>query len=382
MYSILGFGKMIADQTRMQAYAAALREAVRPGSVVLDIGAGTGIMTLLACRLGARKVYAVEPGDSIELARQTIRENGFAGRVEFFQALSTEISLPEKADVVVSDIRGVLPPLQTNLADLIDARHRLLAPGGSFIPRSDRLFAALLEDPERFQEHVGIWASRPFGLELHSAVPFAANSWSKARALPERLLSEPEKWATIDYLELEQVNLHGKARLSPKRDGAAHGLLLWFDASLTGTIGFTNAPGGPELIYGQAFFPWPEAVSLREGDVVDVELRADPVRGDYVWTWNSLVRRRGEQDGAAPVFRQSTFLSEPILAGKLRKSAETFLPRLGKKGQIDLFALGMMTGERSLKEIASVLRDRFPETFPDYRKALAKVSTLSTEYGE
>jgi protein arginine N-methyltransferase 1 len=382
LYSVVGFGSMIADETRLQAYAASLREVVRPDSLVLDIGAGTGIMTLLACQLGARKVVALEPSDCIELARQAVRENGFSGRVELFQALSGDVSLPERADVIVSDLRGILPPLRTNLADLIDARHRLLAPGGALIPRSDRLFVALLEDAERFERHVGIWRSRPSGLDLRSAISFSANAWRKAtRVGPEMLLSAPRQWAAIDYWALEETSVQGKARLSASRDGVAHGLLLWFDAQLTGQVGFSNAPGGPELIYGQAFFPWPEAVPLREGDIADVELRADTVAGDYVWSWNSTVLRQGAPDGAVARFRQSTFLGEPIALKKLRRSADRYVPQLNEEGQIDLFALQLMTGGRSVADIAASLQEQFPARFPDLRKALARAGKLSTDYG-
>ena len=108
-YTIRGHGAMLSDRVRMHAYAAALEAAVRPGSVVLDVGTGTGIFALLACRLGARRVYAVEPGDSIHLARAAARDAGYADRVEFIQGISTEVDLPERADVMVSDLRGLLP---------------------------------------------------------------------------------------------------------------------------------------------------------------------------------------------------------------------------------------------------------------------------------
>ena len=72
-YSVADYGKMIADSVRMDAYAAALERVVKPGSVVLDIGTGTGIAALIACRLGARRVFAVEPSSVIEVARQAAR---------------------------------------------------------------------------------------------------------------------------------------------------------------------------------------------------------------------------------------------------------------------------------------------------------------------
>src|SRR5215470_5214236 len=103
MYSIAGYGKMISDEVRMRAYSAALERRVSADSVVVDIGAGTGILSLLACRYGARRVYAIEPSSAVFLAQQAVHANGYAGRIECIQALSTETSIPGKADLVVSD---------------------------------------------------------------------------------------------------------------------------------------------------------------------------------------------------------------------------------------------------------------------------------------
>ncbi len=86
---------MIGDSVRMDAYAQALRQVVKPNSVVLDIGTGTGIFAMLACKFGARRVYAIEPNDAVQVARETAIINGFAERIEFFQALSTQVTLPE-----------------------------------------------------------------------------------------------------------------------------------------------------------------------------------------------------------------------------------------------------------------------------------------------
>jgi len=67
MYSLADYGTMIADRKRLDEYAEALRRLVTPRSIVLDIGAGTGVMSLLACKLGARRVYAIEPSPVIQI---------------------------------------------------------------------------------------------------------------------------------------------------------------------------------------------------------------------------------------------------------------------------------------------------------------------------
>ena len=131
MYSLHFYGQMLSDRVRTDAYAEALRRAVRPDSVVLDLGCGPGLFALLACKLGARRVYAVEPDNAINIAREAAAANGFADRIEFFQSLSTEITLDEPASIIVSDLRGVLPWFQQHIPSIVDARERLMARGGS-----------------------------------------------------------------------------------------------------------------------------------------------------------------------------------------------------------------------------------------------------------
>ena len=112
MYNISAYGKMIADAPRIDAYVSALREAMKPDSVVVDVGSGPGFFAIMACRWGARRVFAIEPSDVIQVGRDAAREYGFDDRIEFIQDLSTKVTLPEQADVIVSDLRGVLPWFQ------------------------------------------------------------------------------------------------------------------------------------------------------------------------------------------------------------------------------------------------------------------------------
>ena len=94
---------MLLDEVRTRTFLQAILRAVKPGDVVLDIGSGTGILALFACLAGASHVYAVEEGSVIEIAEQVCRDNGFEERVTFLQDWSTNVELPERANVLVTE---------------------------------------------------------------------------------------------------------------------------------------------------------------------------------------------------------------------------------------------------------------------------------------
>ena len=379
MYSLAGYGEMIADEIRTGAYARALERAVRPGSTVLDLGAGSGIMSLLACQYGARKVYAIEPNEMIEVARELARENGFADRIEFIRELSTKAKLPERVDVIVADLRGVLPLFSSHLPSLADARQRFLAEDGVMIPRRDTLWACVVESPQAVQDLLGAWTNGKRGLAFDAARRYATDTWTRCRVDPENLLAEPQRWTEIDYAQPLPANRKGSPAFRIARSGTGHGLVLWFDTELADGIGYSNAPGQPKLIYGMAFFPWPTHVALDDGDRVSVSLRADLVGEDYVWSWESRVT--GAAAGELKVeFRQSSFLGKPFSPESLRRVADSFRPALGEDGEIDRLVLQRMNGERSLGEIARELEERFPERFRTAREALTRAGELSEKY--
>ncbi|MGF1479506.1 MAG: 50S ribosomal protein L11 methyltransferase [Cyanophyceae cyanobacterium] len=370
MYSISGFGKMIADSIRTQAYAEALRQTIQPDSVVLDIGTGIGIFALLACRYGARKVYAVEPDPVIQVAQQVAVANGYSDRIEFIQALTTEIGLPP-ADVIVSDIRGVLPLFGPNIPTVIDARRRLLTANGILIPQRDTIWATLVEAPELYSRHSQPWEHELYGFDLRLARRYTINTWGKSKVTPEKVLAEPQIWATLDYQTIESPNIEATLTWETPLSGTAHGLLLWFDTVLAPGIGYSNAPGSPELIYGSAFFPFQAPVECATTETITVTMRANLVGDRYIWQWEAQLPQKP--------FRQSTFLSQP-LSRTLYKRAESYVPTVTLAGKIDALVLTKMSDGETLGAIALDLTEQFPERFPTYPRALAHVGNLSERY--
>jgi len=380
MYTISDYGGMIVGNKRTSAYAEALRCSVKPGSVVLDIGTGPGIWALLACRLGARKVYAIEPDDVIELARELAAVNGYMERIEFIKDLSTSVRLPERVDMIVSDLRGVLPLYRQSVLSIVDARERFLKDDGVLIPRRDTLWAAVVTAPDTYRSRVSPWDEAPFGIEMHTASRFVVNTWWKAHFVPDQFLAEPQCWASLDYATITSPNVDGQVSWTATHTGTAHGLSVWFDAELTAEAHLSNSPGQPEVIYGSAFFPWSTPVALSVGDMISVNIRANLVGQDYVWCWNTCVLDNGLPQKIKASFKQSTFLGAPLSPSQLQKLAANYEPALNEEGNIDQFVVSLMDGTTSLGEIARRVSKRFPTRFVSWNEALTHVGVLSEKY--
>jgi protein arginine N-methyltransferase 1 len=377
MYSIYSYGQMLADTPRLHAYVAALTETVTADSVILDLGCGPGYFALLAARLGAKRVYAIEPDPVIQFAREAAIANKLAERIEFFECLSSEVTLKEKANIIISDLRGVLPLYQRNLPSIIDVRNRLLAPGGILIPRSDRLWAAPVNAPDKYADIVAPWQEN--NLDLSAARSAATNTWRKAHLKPEQLLASPVCWATLNYHELESFDCRAEISWQVERPGIAHGFSVWFDSELTGEVGFSNHPKEPELIYGNGLFPFSQPVAVVKGDRIELKLSADFIRDDYVWRWDTTIID-GESLKTKASFKQSTLYGAALSPNKLHKQAATYKPSLSQKGHVEHFILQSMTGDKSLEEIAAQVAEQFPSVYSDWKDALSDVTTMSLEF--
>jgi protein arginine N-methyltransferase 1 len=386
MYSIGDYGEMISDKVRMDPYAYALKAAVGPDSVVLDIGTGTGMHALLACKFGARKVYAVEPNYAIHLASELARENGFADRIEFYQDVSTHITLPEKADVIVSDLRGVLPLYGGHIPAIIDARQRHLAPGGVLIPKRDTVWVSLVEAQRVYNDLTAPW-DYPYGLSMKKAEQIVLNDWIEENTGTFResnLLMEQQIWTVLDYASMENPDVNPSSIIQKAtRGGTAHGLLLWFDGEIAEGIRVFNGPGAEKLaeVYGCGFFPLLEPVSIDKGDMINLCVQASLVEDQYQWRWHTRIQSGDKSNVIKENFEQSTDLDNTIDSAVLHRRILDFRPSRNEAGEIDQFILGEMAGSNTIDQIASQVRAKYPLRFKTQREAQLYVNDLSIDYG-
>lgn len=142
---------MMHDTERNAAYARAIAAEVEEDDFVLDIGAGSGLLSLLASRTLAQHIFACEADPTLaSAARAVVEGNDLGDRITVRPKPSTALrvswsdDLPCKADVLVTEIfdsvllgEGVLPTLR-------DAHERLLAPGAKVVPHAATIEAVLL----------------------------------------------------------------------------------------------------------------------------------------------------------------------------------------------------------------------------------------------
>jgi protein arginine N-methyltransferase 1 len=378
MYTLDDFGRMIADKPRMEAHIAAIVRAVRPGDVVVDIGCGVGMFALLACRAGARKVYAIESSEMVRWGKQFAAANGFTEKIEFLQGDSRHMKLPERANVIVSDIRGALPLFGNAIESIEDARKRFLAPGGIQIPQVDRLYAAIVETSKMYDEITAHWRQGLGGVDLSCVLPTVLSSTYHIRIAKDALLTEAKEWCRLEYAASPSKKAAANIQFKAIRPGTGHGIGLWFETQLFEEIRLSSGPTAGETIYARMFLPWPEPMILEAGEEVDVELHADPVAGTYIWRWETKFPKRAERPESA--FRQSTFQSAKYTHEVLRRRASGFVPSLTELGEAQRWMLQAVDGKTSLEAIALAAVGRFPQVFHDIKHALRTAAELAEKF--
>lgn len=379
-YSMRQYGDMITAEPRMSVYAEALERAITPGCTVIEIGSAFGVFAMLACRYGAGKVIAIEPDPSVELIMPMAQANGCADRITVVRGLSSDYTPDEKADVLISDLRGTIPLFQKHVETIVDARKRLLKPGGCQMPLRDTIRVALARSPKTYAKCQKPWQSNRFDLDLSFGRQFVVNEPIRALLRPQAMLSEPQNLAVLDYLTITEPNLDSTVELVADRDAVAHGLQMWFDAEIADGLTFSNAPGEPPLVYGRKFLPFEQPVNLKQGDRVAIRIKARLFGSQYMLFWNSTFID-GKNGQKMRSFVQSSLKSAVFPVPRLTSISPEHIPQASIAVAIDRDCLGLVDEKRSLAGIATELMARYPGHFADASEALSHVSRVLSRYG-
>lgn len=287
---------MLVDRERTDAFLNALMTEVRPGDVVVDIGAGTGVLSMFAAKVGASRVYAIEEGPIGEVAMRAIEQNGLADRVTVVRGRSTEIELPERGTVLVTETIGNVGLEEGITAWVRDAHDRLLTPDARVIPRSVAVVAAPVEVYEDHGE-LTRWKRPQYTLDFSALLELGVNNLLWAELSLANLVAEPVPIIEVDLGAPPERDVAGSAMFVSNRKGALHGIGVWFNALLVPGRSLANAPPLRTPSWNQGYLPLREPMHVAQGDEIDITIEA--TSDAAVWEWTVAI------DGSAPARHSS-----------------------------------------------------------------------------
>lgn len=267
---------LIADKVRNEAFFKALKAVIVPGkTIVADIGAGTGLLGLMASKLGAREVLLFETAEVAGVAAKVLKANR-ARNCQIFPCHSTEFQDPPRVDVVVSETLGNYAFEEHMIATLHDAKTRFLADGGVMIPHRVTQFVAPVTGP-RIDTELRAWGGVGHGLDLSIPETMSLNN-AYVRALkPAELLDGGKAAKAWDVAELgadKRSNRKGETSWTAAKADTVYGFACWWTADLAPGIALSTAPDAPRTHWEQLYFPLLKPISLKARETIMVSLRS------------------------------------------------------------------------------------------------------------
>jgi protein arginine N-methyltransferase 1 len=257
----------------------------------VEIGAGLGTYSFFAAQAGAKRVYGIEKERVVQVAEKLAARNGLTEQVTFVEGYSTEVTLPEKGDVLIMEDFSSLF-VRRGVEELMrDALERHLKKDCIVIPQAVSLYVAPVEDAQLWKSCLNLEDEnyRLYGLDLGVLREMMLDSPHVRKIQPPALLAEPVPFKTIDLKQTQSYLFDEVLRVKLDRSGTMHGLAAWFDLSLTPSLVLSNAPSNPESTWGQIFFPFSNPLKAEEGETITVRLacaRSSRTR-DIWWTWQT-----------------------------------------------------------------------------------------------
>ncbi len=282
---------MLRDTVRVMAYRAAIFAHARD-QVVLDLGCGTGILSVFAALAGARKVYAVESSAVATVARLLARANGVGERVEVIRGDSRQVNLPERATLVVHELLGGDPFAEGLLPVLADARARLAANNARFLPLRIDVACVGCEPPslpllgDRLQREAealgklyGLDLS-PYALALEAgAEAIALSAEQPAASAAPLVLTDECPLFSLDCSAAATSPREVSARMRANAPGRLGTVALFFSAQLDEHTSLSTSPFAPRTHWGLSLRELPAAVRVEPGQQISLRARIEPIDG-------------------------------------------------------------------------------------------------------
>ncbi|XP_054278834.1 protein arginine N-methyltransferase 6 [Macrosteles quadrilineatus] len=272
---------MLKDKTRTEFYKNVIfsNKEVFQDKIVMDVGTGTGILSIFCAQAGAKKVYAIERSEIAKLATDIVKENNLSNVIEVIQEQVENVVLPCKVDVMISEWMGFYLLHEGMLDSILAARDKHLKEGGLMFPYKGIIYSAPCQLPEYFE----LW-DKFHGVKM-STLGQALRKGCQGepqitRVAASDLLSEGKEVAILDFnrTSCEELNkISVRQFVAVNKQGNYQGVCLWFTVefpSVNGKEGMvlSTSPLSEPTHWKQTVIVLPVHVEVEEKDPVAWEL--------------------------------------------------------------------------------------------------------------
>ncbi|THH32503.1 hypothetical protein EUX98_g1694 [Antrodiella citrinella] len=275
--------EMLKDSVRTGSYRNAIinNPHLFEGKTVLDVGCGTGILSMFAAKAGAKHVVGIDMSNIIDQAEKIVEANGFKDTITLVKGKLEDVELPIKEfDIIISEWMGYFLLYESMLDTVLLARDKYLVPGGLIFPDKATLYLAAIEDSDYKEEKINFW-DNVYGFDYSCIKDIALREPLVDTVELKAVVSDPCLIKDINLLTAKKEDLTFIAPFSLRatRNDYVHAFLAWFDISFECThtqVRFSTGPHAKYTHWKQTVFYTPNTLKVSSGDDITGELSCAP----------------------------------------------------------------------------------------------------------